>query len=63
MDNQIPKSPVFAAGQQWETVKRDAVYESEVTRLVRRLRQEPSILADQRVAWERWRNDPTGLRR
>lgn len=62
-DNKVPQSPVFPAGKQWDYEKRPGVYESDVTALVRRLLQEDAIREDQRSAWERWRNDPAGLKR
>lgn len=62
-DNKVPQSPVFPAGKTWDAKKRPGIYESDTTALIRRLLQEDSIREDQRAAWERWRNDPAGLRR
>lgn len=62
-DNKVPQSPVFPAGKKWDYEKRPGIYESDVTALVRRLLQEDAIREDQRSAWERWRNDPAGLKR
>ncbi len=56
-------SPVFPQGKKWDFKKREGIYESDVTALVRRLLQDDSIREDQRQAWERWRNDPSGLKR
>lgn len=62
-DPQTPvNSPVFPAGKKWAFKKRAGIYESDVTALVRCLLEDDSIREDQRAAWERWRNDPTGLR-
>ena len=59
---EILKSPVIPLGKQWEIRKREGVYESEVTALVRGMLEDESIRDDQRWAWERWRNDPTALK-
>ncbi len=56
-------SPVFPQGKQWDSRKRDGIYESDVTALVRRMLEDESIREDQRRAWERWRNDPEALQR
>lgn len=62
-DKPVTKSPVFPAGKRWEVRKRPGVYESDVTAMIRGMLQDDSIREDQRNAWERWRNDPEGLRR
>lgn len=63
-DSQSPvPSPVFPQGKTWDYKKREGIYESDVTALVRRLLEDESIREDQRSAWERWRNDPSGLKR
>jgi hypothetical protein len=62
-DHKVPQSPVFPAGKTWAFKKRSGIYESDVTALVRHLLEDDSIREDQRAAWERWRNDPAGLRR
>lgn len=59
----FPKSPVFPQEHKWEFEKRDDGYESEVTALVRRMLQDDSIREDQRLAWERWRNDYSGIKK
>ena len=51
----ILKSPVFPAAHRWIFEKRKGAYESEVTALVRKMLEDPSIQQDQRFAWERWR--------
>lgn len=56
-------SPVFPQEKKWEFKKRAGIYESDVTALVRRLLEDDAIREDQRAAWERWRNDPSGLQR
>ncbi|MBX3661605.1 MAG: hypothetical protein KF804_04045 [Burkholderiales bacterium] len=56
-------SPVFPQGKQWDAKKREGIYESDVTALVRRMLEDESIREDQRRAWERWRNDPEALQR
>ncbi len=61
-NNKVPESPVFPAGKKWEFQKRPGIYESDITAMVRRMLQDESISADQRSAWERWRNDPAGLK-
>ncbi len=62
-DPQSPvASPVFPLGKQWALKKRAGIYESDVTALVRSLLEDDAIREDQRAAWERWRNDPSGLR-
>jgi len=61
-DHKVPQSPVFPAGKEWDFQKRPGIYESDATALIRRLLQDESINADQCAAWERWRNDPAGLK-
>ena len=56
------KSPVLPQGHKWQFAKKKGIYESEVTDLVRAMLQDESIKEDQRIAWERWRNDPTSLK-
>ena len=55
--HRFPKSPVFPAGHRWQLKKRSGGYESDVTALVRSMVQDDTIREDQRVAWERWRNE------
>ena len=55
--HKFPKSPVRPATQQWDITRRTEGYESEVTALVRAMLEDPEIRDDQRVAWERWRNE------
>ncbi|MBI4194340.1 MAG: hypothetical protein HY526_04600 [Betaproteobacteria bacterium] len=61
--SKVLKSPVFPAGHKWAFETRKNEYESEVTALVRRMLEDEAIREDQRAAWERWRNDPTSLKR
>jgi hypothetical protein len=62
-DPQSPTpSPVFPQDKKWAFKKREGIYESDVTALVRCMLEDESIKEDQRAAWERWRNDPSGLR-
>jgi hypothetical protein len=60
---QVPKSPEFPTDKKWEIKKRKDGYESEVTALVRSLLEDQTIRADQRWAWERWRNDESKLKK
>lgn len=63
-DPQTPvPSPVFPQGKTWDFKKREGIYESDVTAMVRRMLEDEAIREDQRAAWERWRNDPSGLQR
>lgn len=55
--HRFPKSPVFAPGHKWRIEKRKNAYESDVTALVRGMLEDESIREDQRVAWDRWRNE------
>lgn len=59
----FPKSPVFPPGHKWQFEKRKDAYESDVTALVRKMLEDESIREDQRLAWERWRNDYSGVRK
>ena len=59
----FPKSPVFPAGHKWHYEKRKEGYESDVTALVRRMLEDESIRNDQQLAWERWRNDYSGIKK
>ncbi len=52
-----PKSPLFSQGTEWKVEKRSGGYESDITAFVRALTADERIRADQRFAWERWRND------
>jgi len=61
--SKVPKSPVFPRGHKWQFKKREGAYESDVTALVRSMLSDPSILEDQRIAWERWRNDDSRLKK
>jgi hypothetical protein len=60
--SKFPKSPVFPVGHRWQFEKRKDGYESDVTAMVRRMLEDQSIREDQRLAWERWRNDDTPLK-
>ena len=60
---EVPKSPEFPPGHKWPFEKRKNAYESDVTALVRSMREDDAILEDQRAAWERWRNDSSALQR
>ena len=62
-DPKVPRSPVFPAGKKWDFKKRDGIYESDATALLRCLLEDEAVRRDQRAAWERWRNDPAGLQR
>ena len=53
----FPKSPTFPPGQKWPIEKRKGAYESDVTALVRALLDNEAVREDQRLAWERWRNE------
>jgi hypothetical protein len=55
--HRFPKSPVFPAGHKWTFEKRKGAYESDVTALVRSMLEDDTIRDDQRIAWERWRNE------
>jgi hypothetical protein len=60
--SKFPKSPEFPVGHRWHFEKRKDGYESDMTALVRRMLQDDSVREDQRLAWERWRNDDTPLK-
>ena len=60
---EILKSPVFPRGHRWAFGKRQGVYESEATALVRKMLEDESIQRDQRFAWERWRADERAAKR
>lgn len=61
--DKVTKSPVFPAAHKWQFEKRKGVYESDVTALLRRMLEDEAINEDQRVAWERWRNDNSSLKK
>ncbi|MBX9812456.1 MAG: hypothetical protein K2Y16_12725 [Burkholderiales bacterium] len=61
--DKVTKSPVFPPGHQWQFEKRKDGYESDVTAMVRRMLEDEAIREDQRVAWERWRNDNSSLKK
>jgi len=54
------KSPVFPQGFQWPGRKRKG-YESDATALIRSMLDNDEVREDQRLAWERWRNDRDNL--
>lgn len=58
----IKKSPVFPAGKQWEAKPDQKLYESEVTAMIRSMREEPSIAEDQEWAWRRWRSGDNAIK-
>jgi len=55
------KSPVFPAGFSWPIKKRKRGYESEATALIRTMLDNDDVREDQRLAWDRWRNDRDNL--
>ena len=59
----VRKSPTFPLGTRWTFEKRKHAYESDITAMVRSMLEDDAIREDQRAAWERWRNDPTPLRK
>jgi hypothetical protein len=61
--SKVSKSPVFPAGHKWPFEKRKNAYESDITAMVRGMLEDDAIREDQREAWERWRNDNSGLKR
>ena len=61
--DKVTKSPVFPQDHKWPFKKRKGVYESDVTAMLRGMREDEAILEDQRVAWERWRNDDSSLKK
>lgn len=58
----VQNSPVFPPGHKWAFEKRKNAYESDVTAMVRAMLEDDAILEDQRIAWERWRNDNSALK-
>jgi hypothetical protein len=60
--NQAPKSPVFSPDHKWSFEKRKNAYESDITAMIRGMLEDEAIREDQRVAWERWRNDSSALK-
>ena len=59
--DKVTPSPVYPQGHKWPFEKRKEGYESDVTALVRRMLEDEAIREDQARAWERWRNDASGL--
>jgi hypothetical protein len=60
----FPKSPIFPAGFSWPLKKRKQHgYESDVTALIRSMLDNDEVREDQRIAWERWRDDRDNLRK
>jgi len=51
------KSPVFSREHRWAFVRDRKYYESDVTALLRKMREDEVIVEDQRFAWDRWRNE------
>jgi hypothetical protein len=56
------KSPVFPQSHTWKPVPRKGGYESEITALIRAIASDDQVREDQKVAWDRWRNDSKPLR-
>ncbi|HSQ03825.1 MAG TPA: hypothetical protein VLN59_07315 [Burkholderiales bacterium] len=55
------KSPIFPASFSWPVKKRKRGYESEATALIRTMLDNDDVREDQRIAWDRWRNDRDNL--
>ena len=60
--SKVTKSPVFAQDHKWPSEKRKGEYESDVTVMLRGMLEDDAIRDDQRAAWERWRNDDSGIK-
>lgn len=58
----VKKSPVFAAGTQWEAKPDPKLYESELTAMIRTMRQDTTIAEDQEWAWRRWRSGDNAIK-
>ena len=60
--DKVKPSPVFPAGKRFEAKPDPKLYESDVTALVRKMLEDPSIKEDQEWAWQRWRSGDNAIR-
>lgn len=58
----IKKSPVFSADTRWEAKPDPVLYESEITAMIRKMREDPQIREDQEWAWRRWRSGDNAVK-
>jgi len=58
----VKKSPVFPASTEWEAKPDQKLYESELTAMIRTMRQDTSIAEDQEWAWRRWRSGDNAIK-
>jgi hypothetical protein len=61
--DKVKRSPVFPAETRWEARPDPRLYESEVTAMIRKMREDPSIREDQEWAWQRWRSGDNAIKR
>ena len=61
--DEIKQSPRFPAGTRWDAKPDPRLYESEVTALIRKMLEDPSIREDQEWAWQRWRSGDNAIKR
>lgn len=58
----IKKSPVFPANTRWDASVDPVLYESEITAMIRKMREDPQIKEDQEWAWRRWRSGDNAIK-
>ena len=60
--DKVKPSPVFPPGKRFDAKPDPQLYESDVTALVRKMLEDPSIKEDQEWAWQRWRSGDNAIR-
>jgi len=60
--DKVKPSPVLPPGKRFDAKPDAKLYESEVTALVRKMLEDPSIKEDQEWAWQRWRSGDNAIR-
>jgi hypothetical protein len=58
----VKKSPVFPADTRWDAPVDPLLYESEITAMIRKMREDPQIKEDQEWAWKRWRSGDNAIK-
>lgn len=61
--DEVKQSPVFPANTNWEAKPDAKLYESELTAMIRTMREDQQIKEDQEWAWRRWRSGDNAIKR
>jgi hypothetical protein len=61
--DEVKRSPTYPAETRWDAKPDDKLYESELTAMIRKMREDPQIKEDQEWAWQRWRSGDNAIKR